>query len=83
MPTIMITEARKDIYNVAKEVCDNAEPTLIVNSRGNNVVMMSEDEYEDIKETLFFLENPVMMKKITEALNTPREDYVKFDDWRK
>jgi len=43
MPAITITKARENLYNVVKEVHDNAEPVLIVNSRGKNVVMISEE----------------------------------------
>ena len=83
MSAITITKARENLYNVVKEVHDNAEPILIVNSRGKNVVMMSEEEYENIQETLFFAENPVMLNKMTETLNAPCDEYVEFDGWRK
>jgi len=83
MSAITITKARENLYNVVKEVHDNAEPILIVNSRGKNAVMMSEEEYESIQETLFFMENPVMMKKMVEAMNTPSNEYEEFDGWRK
>ena len=83
MSAITITKARENLYNVVKEVHENAEPILIVNSRGKNVIMMSEEEYENIQETLFFLENPVMMKKMIEGMNVEEEDCVEFDEWRK
>jgi len=82
MPAITITRARNDLYNLAKEVNENAEAVTIVNSRGKNVVMISEEEYENIQETLFFMENPVMNKILTEAKETPRSELVKFDGWK-
>ena len=82
MSSITITKARENLYNVVKEVHDNAEPVLIVNSRGKNVVMMSEEEYENIQETLFFVENPVMNKVLTKAKQTHRSERVEFDGWK-
>ena len=69
------------VHTVPCTLLHGSEPILIVNSRGKNVVMMSEEEYENIQETLFFTENPVMNKILTDGLNTPTEDCVEFDGW--
>ena len=80
MSVITITKARQSLYNLIKEVNDNAEAVTIVNSRGKNAVVISEEEFENIQETLFFLENPVMVKKMTEALSEPLEECISLDE---
>ena len=82
MGSITVTYARQNLYSLIKEVNENAEAVTVVNSRGKNAVIMSEEEYENIKETLFFMENPVMDKILTEARQTPRSEMIEFDGWK-
>lgn len=44
MPTISITDARKNIFELADKFKEAALPILVVNSRGSNFVVISEDD---------------------------------------
>ena len=50
MKIINYTEARENLRRELDLVVDNSEPTCIV-SRGNQVVMMSKDDYDTLTET--------------------------------
>jgi antitoxin YefM len=52
MPIISITDARKNIFELADKSKEAASPILVVNSRGSNFVVISEDDWNDIQETL-------------------------------
>lgn len=74
MPTINITEARKDIFNLADRSKEAASPLLVVNSRGSNFVVISEDDWNDIQETLNLASIPGYGETISRAR---KEDYSK------
>ncbi len=52
MQTIDITEVKKDIFSLADRLKESAVPLLVVNSFGSNFVVISEDEWNNIQETL-------------------------------
>lgn len=52
MPTINVTNARKDLYTLVENVNLYNEPTLIVGKKGN-AVLLSEDDWNAIQETLY------------------------------
>ena len=72
MPTISITEARKEIFSRADRSKESASPLLVVNSRGSNFVVISEDDWNDIQETLSLASIPGYGETITKAR---KEDY--------
>lgn len=74
MPTLSITEARKDIFNLADRSKEAASPLLVVNSRGSNFVVISEDDWNDIQETLKLASIPGYGETINKAR---KEDYSK------
>lgn len=41
----------------------------MINSKYGNVVMTSEDEYNNMKENLFIMSNPAMVKRLNESIN--------------
>ena len=58
MPTISITDARKNIFELADKSKEAASPILVMNSRGSNFVIVSEDDWNDIQETLALASAP-------------------------
>jgi antitoxin YefM len=74
MPTISITDARKNIFELADKSKEAASPILVVNSRGSNFVIVSEDDWNDIQETLALASVPGFGETIKKA---KKEDYSK------
>lgn len=73
MPTITATEARAALYTLLDEVAASHEPVLITGKR-HSAVLVSEDDWRAINETLYLLGIPGMRESIIEGLNTPVED---------
>ncbi len=80
MRTITATEARKEIYHLIDETASNGEPVQITGKR-NNVVMVSEDDWRSIQETLYLLSVPGMREAIVEGMNTPVDECSENPGW--
>lgn len=63
MSTINITNARKDLYNLVESVSLYHEPALIVGKK-SNAVLISEDDWRAIQETLYLDSIPLMTQSI-------------------
>lgn len=70
MQTITATDARSSIYNLIDELHINNEPIKITWKR-SNAVIISEENWNAISETLYLLSVPWMRESIQEWLNTP------------
>lgn len=50
---ISVTKARENIYQILSDVHSNSQPITITNNRGKNGVLISEDDWNAIQETLY------------------------------
>lgn len=73
MPSIKATDARARLYRLLDEVAESHEPVLISGKRAN-AVLVSEDDWRAIQETLFLLSVPGMRESIREGMATPAEE---------
>jgi antitoxin YefM len=79
MTIVNATNARKRLYKLIEEVRETHEPVYITGKTGN-VVMLSDDDYRSIQETLYLVSVPTMREKIIEGLNTPLEECLEDSD---
>ncbi len=80
MPIIKVTNARSNLYRLIDEVASSHEPVLISGKRAN-AVLISEDDWRAIQETLYLLSIPGMRESIREGLKTPVDECSKELDW--
>ena len=80
MPTVNATEARSRLYKLLDEIAESHEPVLITGKRVN-AVLISENDWRSIQETLHLLSLPGMRESIREGLNTPVEECSDKLDW--
>ncbi|NOY60158.1 MAG: type II toxin-antitoxin system Phd/YefM family antitoxin [Calditrichaeota bacterium] len=73
MKTISITKARSNLYQLIDETASIHEPIQITGKR-TNAVLLSEDDWRAIQETLFLLSIPGMRESIREGLESPIEE---------
>ena len=52
MTAISVTKARENIYQILSDVNDSSQPITITNNRGKNGVLISEEDWNAIQETL-------------------------------
>ena len=67
MTTLKVTEARANLYKLIDDTLVNHEPVVITGKRGN-VVLLAEDDWNAINETLHLLSVPGMRESILEGM---------------
>ena len=67
MTSISITKARANLYKTVSDVNEYSEPITITNNRGKNAVLVSEDDWLAIQETLYFNSVPGMTQSILDS----------------
>ena len=80
MSSITATEARANLYRLIDEAAESHEPLLIAGKR-NKAVLVSEEDWQAIQETLFLLSVPGMRESIREGMETPARECKPGLDW--
>jgi len=80
MTTIKSSDARMKFYRLIDEAASSHQPILITGKR-NNAVLVSEDDWRSIQETLYLLSIPGMRESIVEGLNTPVAECAREIKW--
>jgi len=80
MPTVTATEARAKLYRLIDQAASSHEPIVITGKR-TNAVLISEDDWRAVQETLYLLSIPGMRESIREGLETPVEECAEDLDW--
>lgn len=75
MSTINITNARQNLFQLVADVNVGFNPITIVNNKGKNAVLISEEEWKNIEETLYLSSIPGLVENV----NCIREK----EDWEK
>jgi PHD/YefM family antitoxin component YafN of YafNO toxin-antitoxin module len=73
MTTLTATAARKSLYNLVDDVAMSHDPIQIIGKR-HSAVLVSEDDWRAIQETLFLTSIPGMRESIKKGLDTPIEE---------
>ena len=74
MTAITATKARENIYQLIQDVNVNSTPVTITNTRGKNAVLIGEEDWKAIEETLYLMSMPGMTESIIEGGNTEIAD---------
>lgn len=82
MTNTNVTNFRKDIYEMLKQAIQFNEPINISTKYGNAIVL-SEDDYNSLMETLYIESNPGLKEEILERANSSEEEFISEDevDW--
>ncbi len=80
MTTLNATEARSKLYNLIDETAQTHQPIVITGKRGN-AVLLAEDDWNSINETLFLLSVPGMRESIREGMDADLDECDKGLDW--
>ena len=80
MTTMSATEARKQLYRLLDDVSQSHEPVQITGKRGN-AVLISEDDWRAVQETLYLVSVPGMRESILEGMATPIDELEDEPGW--
>ena len=83
MTAINATSARKNLYQLISDVNTNSTPITITNSRGKNAVLLSEDDWNALQETIYLNSIPGLVESIisTEEPVEERAVYDPDEEW--
>jgi antitoxin YefM len=73
VPAINATNARKNLYKLIKEVGESHEP-ITITGRDSSAVLVNEDDWTAIQETLYLLSIPGMAESIRMGIKTPVDE---------
>jgi len=76
MTTITATAARENIYRLIRDVNQNSAPVTITNKNGENAVLISENDWKAIEETIYLNSIPGLAESIIAGKNEPLEKCV-------
>mgnify|MGYP001056973017 FL=1 len=74
------TEARTQLYGLVDRVQETHEPVWITGKRGS-AVLVSEDDWRAVQETLHLVSIPGMRQSILEGMATPVDELADELDW--
>lgn len=80
MTILNATEARSNLYSLIDETADTHQPIIITGKRGN-AVLVSEEDWNAIVETLYLLSVPGMRESIKDGMNQNLSECSKELDW--
>jgi len=80
MTAITASEARANLYRLIDEAASSHQPLLITGKR-NKAVLVSEEDWEAIQETLYLLSIPGMRESIREGMETPVDECAEEPGW--
>ena len=85
MSTINITNARQNLFQLVADVNVGFNPITIVNNKGKNAVLVSEEEWKNIEETLYLSSIPGLVDNINNIRKTENwnkaEEFNPNEEW--
>ncbi len=80
MRVISATSARANFFGLIDQVAEEHEEVLITTKR-NNAVLISEEDWRSIQETLYLSSIPGMVESILETSKEPPEERLSEEDF--
>ena len=77
---VTAAEARDEIQNLIDETAESHRPILIT-TESNNAVLLSEEDWNALQETLHLLSISGMRESIVKQMNEPDEDFLSEEEF--
>ena len=79
MTSISITKARAKLNQIVSEVNEYSQPITIINNRGKNAVLIGEEDWKAIQETLYLNSIPDMSQSILASKKEDLSECTSYD----
>ena len=76
MKAVTATQARANLFKIMALVNESSQPITLTNSRGKNAVLIGEEDWNAIQETMHLNSIPGMTESLLQGRKTPLEDCV-------
>ncbi len=80
MAVLTASEARANLYRLIDQAAESHQPIVIAGKR-SSAVLVSEEDWQAIQETMFLVSIPGMRKSIRDAMAEPLANSVKELTW--
>jgi prevent-host-death family protein len=80
MSDLPVDQAQDNLPQLIDEVAQSHRP-IVISGANSNAVLLSEEDWSCIQETLYLLSVPGMRESIKEGLATPTEECYGELDW--
>jgi antitoxin YefM len=80
MTILNATEARANLYNLIDEAASTHQP-IIIKGKRSNAVLVSEEDWNAISETLYLISIPGMRESIKEGLSEELKNCAQGLEW--
>ena len=80
MAVLTASEARANLYRLIDQATESHQPIVIAGKR-SSAVLVSEEDWQAIQETMFLLSIPGMRKSIRDAMAEPLSGSAKELNW--
>ena len=80
MSTLTASEARSKLYRLIDEAAETHKPIRITGKR-NSAVLVSEEDWAAVQETMYLLSVPGMRESILEGMAAPLDKFSSELDW--
>ena len=81
MTTLNISNARAELYKLASS-CIKYNTVVNINTKEGNVILISEDDYNSLIESLYLAGIKGVYEDIEEAVKTPSNEFIKDPPWK-
>ena len=79
MTSISITKARAKLNQIVSEVNEYSQPITITNNRGKNAVLIGEEDWKAIQDTLYLNSIPGMSQSILASKEEDLSECTSYD----
>lgn len=80
MNTLTASEARANLYRLMDQAAESHQP-IVISGKRSNAVLVSEEDWAAIQETLFLLSVPGLRESIRDGLTETAESCATELDW--
>ena len=80
MPTLSASEARANLYRLMDQAAESHEP-IVISGKRSNAVLIAEEDWSAIQETLHLLSVPGMRESIKAGMAEPTDTCATGLDW--
>ena len=80
MTTLSASEARANLYRLIDQAAESHQP-IVISGKRSNAVLIAEQDWQAIQETLFLLSVPGMRESIKAGMSKPIDTCAKELSW--
>ena len=77
MAVINYSDARKNFKKVLDQVHENSEAIVISRKNGENAVVVSEEEYDRLMETIYLMRSPKNAARLVDSIEQVEQNQLK------